>query len=149
MPNGCHLQCCLHYLHPFVAGTPPSDPILHHAFTIPMPDVDIRQVDQREVYCRHRSSIAVNHPTLILNRHLAFDISSCRYISSSSSSIHHCCRIADTHSILAAIRLHCSHHQLQLQHTNIYNHIISSSMGMLTYLSVSSIHLMLSTYDAF
>jgi len=51
--------------------------------------------------------------------------------------------------MVAAIILHCSHHQLHLQHTNISAHIISSGMERLTYLSASTFHLTLSTDDAF
>jgi len=68
---------------------------------------------------------------------------------STSAFIRHCGSTADTHWMLTAIILHRSRQQLQLQHTNINTHIIRSDMGMLTYLSASSIHLTLSTYDAF
>jgi len=62
----------------------------------------------------------------------------------SSASIQHCWIVVDIHSTLAiniaAIILHCPHHQPQLQHTNINTKTISSSIGLLTYLSASSIH---------
>jgi len=137
-----------------------SSPI--HCFSIVRPDSPSsalllilftrrRRVGVKELYCRHQSfmTITSNNPTSTPNQHLFFLIFICVGIFTIFLGPPWLV-MADINPILNLLpSFFIVYHHQRRQHTNISAHIISSSMEMLTYLSASSLHLTLSTYDEF